>query len=51
MSEALPAPRSQLLDRHCGRGGVDAAEQVLAADDAEDLDVDDVGGFVVVVGV
>ena len=41
MTEPLSWPVTQVLDGLGGGGGVEAAEKVIPADHAQDLDVDD----------
>jgi len=49
MAEALARPRLEVLDRLRGRSSVESAEPVLAPNHAEDFNVDDVRGRVVLV--
>ncbi len=49
MPEALTGPGLQVLDRLVGRGAVEPSCQRFSAQEAEDLDIDDVRCRVVLV--
>lgn len=50
MTEALARPSLEVFDRLGGLGAIEVPTQVLAADDAEDLDIDYVRGRLIVLG-
>jgi hypothetical protein len=50
VAEALTWPRREVLDGLCRGGSIEATAQVLAADHAEDLVVDEMRSGVIVVG-